>query len=49
MTLALGGWAGDGGTADNYGGGLRPKTLMHWVKKIKYPGLALPPVKASSN
>jgi integrase len=48
VTLALGGWAGNGGTADDYGGGLKPKTLLRWVRKIEYPDLVLPPVKASS-
>lgn len=48
VTLALGGWVGNGGTADHYGGGLKPKTLLRWVKKIEYPGLVLPLVKAGS-
>lgn len=48
VTLALGGWAGNGGTADDYGGGLKPKTLLRWVRKIEYPDLVLPPVKSSS-
>ncbi len=47
VTLALGGWAGNGGTADDYGGGLKPKSLLRWVKKIEYPGLVLPAVKVS--
>ena len=48
VTLALGGWAGNGGTADDYGGGLKPKTLLRWVKKIEYPDLVLPAVTVSS-
>ena len=42
VVLALGGWAGNGGTADDYGGGLRPATLARWVRKIRYNGLELP-------
>lgn len=41
VVLSVGGWAGGGGTADMYGGGLRPSTLARWVRKIKYPGLDL--------
>ena len=48
VTLALGGWAGNGGTADDYGGGLKPKSLLRWVKKIEYPDLVLPPIEVSS-
>jgi len=44
ITLALGGWAGDG-TADHYGGGLQPRTLLRWVRKIAYAGLVLPPAE----
>ena len=36
VVLALGGWAGNGGTADDYGGGLRPRTLARWVRRIDY-------------
>ena len=41
VVLALGGWAGNGGTDDVYGGGLRPGTLARWVQKFKYDGLDL--------
>ena len=36
VVLAVGGWAGNGGTADDYGGGLRPRSLYKWIKKIRY-------------
>jgi hypothetical protein len=36
VVLALGGWAGNGGTEDTYGSGLRIKTLALWIKKIDY-------------
>ncbi|HSR71465.1 MAG TPA: tyrosine-type recombinase/integrase [Kiloniellales bacterium] len=36
VILALGGWAGNGGTADDYGGGLRAKTLQRWVRRIGF-------------
>ena len=40
VVLALGGWAGNGGTEDDYGSGLRTKTLARWIRKIDY-GIAL--------
>ncbi len=41
VVLALGGWAGGGGTDDAYGGGLRAGTLHQWISKIEYEGLDL--------
>ncbi len=34
--LALGGWAGNGGTEDVYGGGLRVTTLYRWLRRIDH-------------
>ncbi len=34
--LALGGWAGNGGTEEIYGGGLRPRTLLREISKVRY-------------
>jgi integrase len=41
VVLALGGWAGGGGTEDLYGGGLRAGTLHRWVGRIEYEGVDL--------
>jgi integrase len=41
VVLALGGWAGGGGTEDLYGGGLRAGTLHQWVNRIEYDGVGL--------
>ena len=38
---ALGGWSGDGGAEDDYGGGLRPRTLYEEICRISYDGLDL--------
>lgn len=38
---ALGGWAGNGGAEDDYGGGLRARTLYEEICKIGYDGLDL--------
>ncbi len=38
VVLAVGGWAGGGGTEDLYGGGLRASTLHRWVGRIEYGG-----------
>jgi len=42
VALALGGWAGNGGIAEDCGGGLRPRTLHWWIAKVRYEGLELP-------
>ena len=39
--LALGGWAGNGGVSETYGGGLKASTLAREIAKVKYPGLDL--------
>jgi integrase len=41
VVLALGGWAGGGGTEDLYGGGLRAGTLHRWIGRIEYGGVDL--------
>ena len=38
---ALGGWAGNGGTEDDYGSGLRARTLYEEICKIGYDGVDL--------
>ena len=38
---ALGGWAGNGGTEDDYGSGLRARTLYEEICKLAYDGLDL--------
>lgn len=38
---ALGGWAGNGGAEEIYGGGLKASTLAREIKKVKYPKLNL--------
>ncbi len=44
--LALGGWAGNGGTEEIYGGGLKASTLAREIAKVKYPGLELDHLEA---
>ena len=36
VVVALGGWAGNAGAEEVYGGGLRPGTLHRWVRRIDY-------------
>ena len=44
--LALGGWAGNGGTEEIYGGGLKASTLAREVARVRYPGLDLGHLRA---
>ncbi len=39
--MSLGGWAGNGGVSETYGGGLKASTLAREIAKVKYPGLDL--------
>jgi integrase len=41
VVLALGGWAGGGGTEDLYGGGLRAGTLHRWISRTEFIGVGL--------